>query len=113
MSDLTLLLTGENAVLVGCIIALISTARALMKEQFEKPIVQRLLPIAPILLGIGLALLGFGSVEGSDGGWQDCLVLGVVAGFAAGQLFKAGKTSLFGMGLKDQPQNEPQLIMED
>jgi hypothetical protein len=105
MNDLTTLLTGENAALVGCIIALLSTARGVLKEQFAKPMVKRFLPIAPIALGIIATMLGFGSVEGTEGGWQDCLVLGVMAGFTAGQLFKAGKTSVFGWGMKDQPQD--------
>jgi hypothetical protein len=107
MNDLTTLLTGENAALVGCIIAIISTARGVMKEAFKRKIVQRFLPVAPIVLGVGATLMGFGSVEGSDGGWQDCVVLGVVAGFTAGQLFKAGKTSVFGWGVKDQPELPP------
>jgi len=106
MGDLTSLLTGENAILVGGVLAVCSTLKASFKEFFKGKVGQRLLPIMPVLLGVIAALVGIGDV-GAEATWQNKLVLGIIAGFTAGQLFKAGKTSLFGWGIDDQPKEAP------
>lgn len=104
MGDLSSLLTGENAALVGGVLAICSTLKATFKGFFKGKIGQRLLPVLPVLLGIVAAMAGIG--DAGEDVWQSKLVLGVLAGFTAGQLFKAGKTSIFGWGIEDQPQLE-------
>ena len=101
MSDLSSLLTGENAALVGGILAICSTLKGSFKGFFKSNAGQRLLPLMPVLLGIMAAMSGIG--DAGENAWQSKLVLGVIAGFTAGQLFKAGKTSVFGWGFEDQP----------
>lgn len=102
MNDLTTLLSGGNAALIGAIVAILSTLKAVMPNIFAKPRVKRFMPLAPIVLGLVAALLGFGTAGDAIAAWQDKLVLGCLVGFTAGQLYKAGKTSIFGWGLKDK-----------
>jgi len=107
MEDLSSLLTGENAAFVGGILALVSTLRGAFKKFFRSTKGQRLLPVLPVVLGIVAAMVGIGEAKEALPQWQDKLVLGILAGFTAGQLFKAGKTSVFGWGIADQPQEAP------
>lgn len=101
MGDISALVTGENAALVGGVLAICSTLKATFKPFFKGKIGQRILPLMPVLLGIAGAMAQIGNA-GSNA-WQSRLVLGVIAGFTAGQLFKAGKTSVFGWGIEDEP----------
>lgn len=101
MGDLSNLLTGENAALVAGVVAICSTLKATFKGFFKGKVGQRLLPVIPVLLGIAAAMAGIGDAGGPT--WQSKLVFGVIAGFTAGQLFKAGKTSIFGWGIEDEP----------
>lgn len=104
MDDLVSLLTGANAALVGAIVAILSTLKALFPNLFTKPAMLRLLPIMPIFLAIGAVFVGCGEAGSADSGWQNKLVLGCLVGFTAGQLYKAGKTSIFGWGIgKTEP----------
>jgi hypothetical protein len=101
MGDLSSYVTGENAALVAGVVAVCSTLKATFKGFFKGKVGQRLLPLMPVLLGTAGAMCGIGDA-GADT-WQAKLVLGVICGFTAGQLFKAGKTSIFGWGIEDQP----------
>ena len=102
MTDLTSLLTGENAGLIGAIVVILSTAKAAMPKIFLRPNVKRFIPIAPVVLGIIATYLGFGTAGDALATWQSQLVLGCLVGFTAGQLYKTGKTSMFGWGLADK-----------
>ena len=104
MGDISALVTGENAALVAGVLAVCSTVRGVFKPFFKSKLGQRLLPLMPVLLGIAGAMARIGNAGSNE--WQSRLVLGVIAGFTAGQLFKAGKTSVFGWGIEDQPQPE-------
>jgi hypothetical protein len=104
MTDLTTLLTGENAGLIGAIVVVLSTAKAVIPKILTRPKVKRFIPLAPVILGIIATYLGFGTAGDALATWQSKLILGCLAGFTAGQLYKAGKTSIFGWGLIDQAQ---------
>jgi hypothetical protein len=99
------MMNAENAALVGATLTVISMARGVAKEFFESRIGKRLLPVLPLLLAMGLALLGFGEAEGLSG-TGDKLMLGFFAGLAAGQMFKIGKTSAMGYGLPEKGGSE-------
>jgi hypothetical protein len=103
MNELTTLLTGENAGLIGAIVVVLSTAKASVPKLFAKASVKRFIPLAPIVLGIIATYLGFGTAGDAIATWQSQLVLGCLIGFTAGQLYKAGKTSIFGWGIADKP----------
>lgn len=106
--DVAMLMSGENAAMVAAIVVLITALRRLwfLKEFFKSRAGERLLPILPIMLGLLATFLGFGNAEDMGGTWQDKVVLGMVAGFTAGQLFKMGRTSIFGWGLPDKQPRE-------
>lgn len=106
MEHLSSLLTGENAGLIGAIVALISMAKAVKPQLFLKPRFKRIVPILPVILGLVAVFLGFGTAGDSVTDWQDRIVLGVLIGFTAGQLYKAGRTSIFGWGIPNQPKEE-------
>jgi len=103
MTDLTTLLTGENAGLIGAIVVMLSTAKAVLPKLFTRPNVKRFIPLAPVVLGIIATYLGFGTAGDALATWQSKLILGCLVGFTAGQLYKAGKTSIFGWGIANQP----------
>lgn len=113
MTDLTSLLTGENAGMIGAIVVMLSTAKAVMPKIFLKPKVKRFIPLAPVVLGIIATYLGFGTAGDALATWQSKLVLGFLAGFTAGQLYKAGKTSIFGWGIADTPVDDPVDVNEE
>jgi len=113
MSDLTSLITGENAALVGAIVAILSTMKAVLPKVFLKPRVKRFVPLAPMVLGVIAAYLGFGEAGDALSSWQDKLVLGFIVGFSAGQLYKAGKTSFFGWGAPASQEEYPGAMPSD
>lgn len=112
MDDLSSLLTGENAALIGAIVALLSTVKAVWPSLFTKPMVMRFLPLMPIVLGVAAVFIGFGDAGYAISEWQSKLLLGCLVGFTSGQLYKAGRTSIFGWGLKG-PQEAPADLSED
>lgn len=102
MTDLTTLLSGENAALIGAVVAMLSTLKSVFPKFFTKRGVKRFVPLAPILIGVVLVFMGFGEAGEVDMRWQARIVLGCLVGFTAGQLYKAGRTSIFGWGLPDK-----------
>lgn len=102
MEELSILVSGENAGVIGAIIAMISTAKASVPKLFTKPRFKRWVPVLPIVLGLLAVFLGFGTAGDSVTDWQDRVVLGSIIGFTAGQLYKAGKTSIFGWGIPNK-----------
>lgn len=106
MGDLSKLFSGENAALVGGIIAVLSTLRATFPKVFAKGLVKRLLPVFPVVLGVVAMLLGFGTAVDAETTWQNRMLLGCVTGFTAGQLFVTGKRSVFGFGLTDKKESK-------
>ena len=58
---------------------------------------QRIMPILPLVYGLGLAFLGVCDCAI----WQDKLVIGLIAGWASSHTFKLGKTSVLGWGVED------------
>jgi hypothetical protein len=101
--DLTSLITGKNLVLAGGVFALTTTIRMSFKEFFKTRGGERLLPVLPIVLGVIGALMGICENVTT---WQDKLMVGVIAGFTAGHLFKMGKTSMMGIGLPEKKGKE-------
>lgn len=102
--DLTSLLTGKNLILTGGVFALTTALREMFKVFFVSTSGQRILPILPLVFGVAGALAGVcdGVTE-----WQGRLMLGLIAGFAAGHLFKVGKTSLMGAGVEESEPKDP------
>ena len=96
--DLSLLLTGRNAMLPVGAYAATQTCKMLFPEVMKTKVGQRLLPVLPTLIGIVMALLGAG--EGAEK-IIDKVMLGLIAGFTASSLFKVGKTSLLGWGVSE------------
>ena len=99
--DMSSIANAENAALIGATLTLISMVRGVFKEWFAGRIGLRLLPLLPLIVAMGLAAIGFGEADGMDG-MKDQLMLGFMAGIAAGQAFKIGKTSAMGYGLPEK-----------
>ena len=97
--DLTSLVTGKNLVLAGGAFALTTTMRMSFKDFFKTRAGERLLPILPVLLGVIGALMGICENAAT---WQDKLIIGFIAGFTAGHLFKMGKASVMGIGIPEK-----------
>lgn len=97
------LLTGKNMTFAGSILVVLSVLRRPLLEFWKSVYGQRLLPVAPLLLGVG------GSFAGMTDGvtWQDKVMLGLICGFTAGHMFKVGKTSLLGYGLDSEEEIVP------
>lgn len=92
------LLTGRNVSLAGGIFVCLSMAKKMAPAFFKARVGQRVLPVLPIILGeIGAFINLSDAVK-----WQDKLLVGLIAGWAAGNVFKVGKTSLLGYGLPDK-----------
>ena len=102
--DLTSLFTGNNLILIGGVFALTTALRESFKSFFASSFGQRALPVIPLIFGIVGALAGV-----CDGvtTWQGKLMLGLIAGFAAGHLFTVGKTTLLGAGVEVDPKDPP------
>lgn len=94
--DFASLLAGKNITLMGGVFALTTTFRLSFKPFFESGLGERLMPLLPLLLGVAGAFLGM--CENAPTG-ADKTGIGLVAGFAAGHLFKLGKTSVMGYGI--------------
>ena len=96
------LLTGKNMALAGGIFVLTSALKPMFKKFLATSIGQRVMPLAPIALGVAGAFAGM-----CDGtAWQDKLLLGTLAGYVAGHSFKIGKTSLLGYGIDTEEGTE-------
>lgn len=93
--DPTTLITGANLACYGAILAILQTAKMLIPH-FDNKWVQRFLPLFPLVLGIGSALLGMATGKT----WQEKLTIGIIIGVAAGQTFKVGKTTVLGKGIE-------------
>jgi hypothetical protein len=93
--DPTTLITGANLACYGAILAILQTVKMLVPGMDNKW-VQRFLPLFPLVLGIGAALLGMATGKS----WQEKLTIGIIIGVAAGQTFKVGKTTVLGKGIE-------------
>lgn len=102
--DISSLLTGRNAMLPVGVYAVTQALKMALPKVFQSSVGQRLVPLIPLVLGIGLALVGIG--EGAPR-WQDRILLGLLAGFTASHLFKVGKTSLLGWGIEATKEDPP------
>jgi hypothetical protein len=91
------LLTGRNIMLAGGVFVLMSVLRYPLKDFWDSRLGQRLLPILPVALGVAGAFAGLSDAHG----WQDRLLVGLIAGWASAHTFKLGRTSLMGYGLPD------------
>jgi hypothetical protein len=102
--DVSNLITGKNLLLGGAAFALTTGARETFKGFFASVLGQRLLPLVPLVLCVAGALMGIcdGATE-----WQSRLALGLIVGFAAGHLFKIGKTSIMGAGIEEPVSKDP------
>jgi hypothetical protein len=81
---------------VGVVFALLQTVKMAVPKWAATKVGQRLMPLIPIALGVVGAVAGLSSATT----WGDKIALGVIAGFAAGQGFKVGKTTLLGKGIE-------------
>lgn len=106
-SLVTSLMTGANGLLALVVFALCVTLKQSLKGFFNTAVGQRLLPVLPLVLGVGLALLGLCTATR----WQDRVIVGVLAGFAAAHVYKLGKDTVLGhnLGIDDDsaPTNTP------
>jgi len=91
------LLTGRNLMLAGAIFVIMTVMKTPFKEFWASRWGQRVLPIIPVVLGIGGGFAGLCDCNT----WQDKLLIGLLAGFASAHIFKMGKTSVMGYGLPD------------
>jgi hypothetical protein len=105
--DVSSLVTGKNLLLAGSVFALTTGAREMFKAFFASTLGQRFLPVLPLVLGVIGALLGI--CDGASE-WQSRLAVGLIAGFAAGHLFKVGKTSLMGAGIDEPEVKDPTTV---
>jgi len=88
--------TTTNLLLTGAVFALLQVLKMVVPKWSTTQIGQRLLPVIPLLLGVGGAMAGLCSAST----WQEKLAIGIMAGFAAGQGFKIGKTTALGKGIE-------------
>ena len=96
------LLTGPNVAFAGSIMVIVSMLRSYFKEFWKTAAGQRLLPMLPLVLGQAGAFVGMTDAHT----WQDKVVIGLIAGYAAAHSFKVGKTSVMGYGLEEQDETE-------
>lgn len=108
MSELTDLVTGKNIALAAVISIFIGSLKWLFPTLAPSKFGQRYLPLFPVVVGVALALMGFGDPALAPR-WQDQVLLGALAGFASGHLFNMGKKSLFGMGVEEPAAPAPAL----
>lgn len=101
--DVSTILTGTNLLLAGAIFVLLTVGRLVFPGFYVSRLGQRLLPVLPLVLGVVGALLGMCSNAPT---WQEKVLVGIIAGFAASNLFKIGKTTVIGWGLPDKPTSE-------
>jgi hypothetical protein len=94
--DLTSLLTGNNLILVGACFGLTAALRSVFPEFFAAGLGHRLLPLLPLILGMLGALMGVCDGASSI---ASKIMLGVIAGTAAGHGFKVGRTSILGFNV--------------
>jgi len=95
--DFDSLMSWVNLSLAGAIFVVTATLKQILGKFFTSPVGQRLLPLIPLVLGVGLSLAGFH--DGRMSRWQDLVIVGVLSGAFSGQIFKIGRTSLLGRGL--------------
>ena len=98
------LLTGRYAALVGIVYVTTQTLKLMFPSFMASKWGQRLLPILPLLVGVLFMVLAPYEATTS---WRDKLVVGVVAGWAAGNVFKIGKTTLLGWGIDEATPANP------
>ena len=91
------LLTGRNLMLAGAIFVILTAMKTPFKDFWASHWGQRLLPVLPLVLGIGGGFLGLCDCAT----WQDKLLIGILAGFASANFFKVGKTTVLGYGLPE------------
>ena len=104
MDTFDLLLTKANLSLAGGVFVLLQTLKMVFPTFFQGKLGQRLVPVIPLLFGVA------GSMAGMCSGtrWQEKVMIGLIAGFAAGHSFKVGKTTLLGKGIDvDDPAPAP------
>jgi len=94
--DVSALMTGKNAMLPVAVFVISQTLKSLFPAFFAGKVGQRLMPVIPLVVGVGLALLGLCDAAH----WQDRMLLGLLASFTASHLFKVGKTSFLGWGVE-------------
>lgn len=92
--------SGLNLLLGICVFILMTTLKRVFAPFWETPLGNRLLPVFPLVFGVGLAFLGLH--EPSIQTWQETLAIGLIAAFGAGYLFKVGSTSILGLDDKSQ-----------
>ena len=94
--DLSGLLTPQNALLAGSILPIVEALRRIVPGFFQTTVGQRLLPVLPLLVGVGAVFCGLGSA-GPD--MLNKIIVGVIAGAVAGHSYKTMKTSAMGSGV--------------
>lgn len=92
------LLTGANAALVAIILVITGAVKSIFSDFFLSSLGQRLLPLLPIVLGVGLSFLGLGAATTV----VDKIMVGLLSGLTAAMSFKLGKTSVLGQGIEDK-----------
>lgn len=97
------LITGRNMGLAAGIFVVMSILRTSLPKVWATSIGQRALPIMPIILGEIGAFIGVTDAEK----WQDKMIVGLICGWAASNLFKVGRTSVLGYGIDVATPSEP------
>jgi hypothetical protein len=92
--------SGLNLLLGICVFVLTATIKQMFAPFWETQVGNRLLPVFPLVFGVGLAFAGLR--EPSITSWQETLGIGLVAAFAASYIFKLGNTTLLGWDDKSQ-----------
>jgi hypothetical protein len=96
------LLTPAVLALAGIILATIWGLRSLMEPMLDGYWAQRLMPLAPLVLGV---LAAFTPWVAGTTIWAK-LQTGAVAGMAAALSYKLGKTTVGGFGLPPKPEKQ-------
>ena len=92
-----MILTPENIGIMVSAWFLIALSRRVFKEFFKRLIMQRILPLLPMLLCMGLVWLPGLSPKGTTWGWN--IILGIVLGWGVGHLHKILSRTVFGKSI--------------
>lgn len=96
------MLTGANVVLITLILTITGAIKAIFSDFFTTKLGQRILPVAPIILGIGLAFLGMGT-QGTAPTFADKFTVGLMSGLSAAMGWKLTKSTVLGQGVEEKP----------
>ena len=100
--DISPLLSGQHATLVGVVFGATTVVKQVAADFFRTRLGQRLLPLVPLVLGVLGAFSGLADAATN----LDRTVIGLVSGLIASHSFKVGRTTVMGRGTEAPPESD-------